>query len=1157
MILIPRSLVRVASCLVLLVGLAMCVGVRADCDISYGDQLHAWVQNDARSQSLALIEADFTSRLNNGRVVEYDSLKAQVPEIAATLDALSTQLTDGDRRRTRLDELAASLDLESEATDVLNKLLALAGDITALTQRLKVLEAPADRVAFRSMGGQHVGRSTLLSSIGGFTANRGDTLNSRYSFYMQVSFDGDGKLKNSEGGLKGNQADAAATGILFSPNAEPISKAIAAIYLIIRGVDDVRKNDECEERIRHQAKRAGDALRLLDKVLPTETEVFGIYKGLLGEAQKRFASNHVENVRAVSTLEARWRNLLAFTLARLDVASKTLTVEKVERLRRAYDTTDSSDLFFKEAALTQMTQQLRELKRFAQQEELLLGDACRNAPGVAAAENLLDRRREAAAQIDLVRKLNSLAPLRSEFGTVDEQLQRPVQRAEKLTRPGSYLKCAAPRKDRGARTRLDNTGAAQLPQVDGRISVETKEPPRSKSEINVPGREQAALVTRLSQGENLNENGALSMKYANLASRGVQRLMTLPRQVGVTRGSWRASEKTPSPFRALAVSQGSVQTALMPDGGSFCTIYKAGNLYRCGSPGNGDPGLIGEFPSAPGSPYRTIGEGSKDGGFGVDTRQLELDIAQAKSGIDKRISDLKTKNQAIAVAIPIWIVGNAEGMSALGQTYADKLTVESSARDAAAARDSIVLRETAQRLARFSRDRADPSLLRDLMHDIGALDSSLPNLPADVVMPDGPSLPGLTHRERVYPRDATTVQRRIAREKAKGWKLKDRTRQELHGRLTETAVRFAVGRRPGGEAIASALVLDAASLRFAESGALPEASLSTIAPNGEIVRRPYVGGAIPGNAIVMRVQRFDSESKFLDQQQSLARTALADGTLDRRPRLAALNLSTQMSGAARGVFYSGEILDGEALLETAKAVANLVTAWAPGISWGRDIYETITGADLITGEELDEFSRTFAIVGAITGGIASKGIHSVEVVSRGIKRYAPNVERLLDHPKFAPLAIKALEKIQSIRGETAKFFDHATEKLVTEKLRKKALKDYGADLLNITEHHVRKVVEIGHPFFDKTAVIEGGKNSGLVYMARAEKVGIHIANGKKIPLLAVPVELEGAHDWIKSAYWLDEAYSIGDVEKIPFRAVYGLQKIEKERRFVMLPRKGQ
>lgn len=80
---------------------------------------------------------------------------------------------------------------------------------------------------------------------------------------------------------------------------------------------------------------------------------------------------------------------------------------------------------------------------------------------------------------------------------------------------------------------------------------------------------------------------------------------------------------------------------------------------------------------------------------------------------------------------------------------------------------------------------------------------------------------------------------------------------------------------------------------------------------------------------------------------------------------------------------AGDIADG---------LLDLATSLTPGISWGRDLYEAISGKDLHSNEDLDKFSRSMAILGSISFGFASKPAVAIRVFEKLTK----NADILID-----------------------------------------------------------------------------------------------------------------------------------------------------------------
>ncbi len=51
---------------------------------------------------------------------------------------------------------------------------------------------------------------------------------------------------------------------------------------------------------------------------------------------------------------------------------------------------------------------------------------------------------------------------------------------------------------------------------------------------------------------------------------------------------------------------------------------------------------------------------------------------------------------------------------------------------------------------------------------------------------------------------------------------------------------------------------------------------------------------------------------------------------------------------------------GHVATRIADSLLDVAVSLTPGIGWGRDVYEAVTGVDLLSREELDIFSRSMA-----------------------------------------------------------------------------------------------------------------------------------------------------------------------------------------------------
>lgn len=98
-----------------------------------------------------------------------------------------------------------------------------------------------------------------------------------------------------------------------------------------------------------------------------------------------------------------------------------------------------------------------------------------------------------------------------------------------------------------------------------------------------------------------------------------------------------------------------------------------------------------------------------------------------------------------------------------------------------------------------------------------------------------------------------------------------------------------------------------------------------------------------------------------------------------------VGIATDSLRAAREYYQHDEFEEGHIAATIADVALDLATSFTPGVSWGRDIYEAITGKSLIDGGELDTFSRSMAVLGVVTVGFGSKIGKAMKVMGRAMK----------------------------------------------------------------------------------------------------------------------------------------------------------------------------
>ncbi|MBP6218910.1 MAG: pre-toxin TG domain-containing protein [Oligoflexales bacterium] len=118
-----------------------------------------------------------------------------------------------------------------------------------------------------------------------------------------------------------------------------------------------------------------------------------------------------------------------------------------------------------------------------------------------------------------------------------------------------------------------------------------------------------------------------------------------------------------------------------------------------------------------------------------------------------------------------------------------------------------------------------------------------------------------------------------------------------------------------------------------------------------------------------------------------------------------LNYATESLKISRDYYDNDEIEEGKIAAGVADVLLDLATSLTPVVSWGRDLYEAISGKDLHSGEELGEFSRSMAVLGVVTVGFGSK-------IGKACKFLA----KLMKGDKAAD-ALRASERVLGSAGE--------------------------------------------------------------------------------------------------------------------------------------------
>ena len=139
--------------------------------------------------------------------------------------------------------------------------------------------------------------------------------------------------------------------------------------------------------------------------------------------------------------------------------------------------------------------------------------------------------------------------------------------------------------------------------------------------------------------------------------------------------------------------------------------------------------------------------------------------------------------------------------------------------------------------------------------------------------------------------------------------------------------------------------------------------------------------------------------------------------------------------------------------EAAVILLDTALSFTPGVSFARDCYEAVTGRNLVTGEELDTFDRSMAVLGAVTGGLGSKiknvskGIEVVTDLMKGVARSEEGIAKVVRVSEKAKDVIDSAKNAKAVKipYETGE----ALQEITSEALKVRAKVDSGAPLYRV------------------------------------------------------------------------------------------------------------
>lgn len=1085
-----------ASRLLRLTAIAIVLGAPApsnadSCDTNHGRDLMSWVVNHAGRQSRALTTNDYTARFNNGRLGQYENIGKDALTQSKLFSQYATELRGMWPNGSSPIEAGDAVRIQAQSISYIDKLNSSAIVLRDIQDILSKMEEKPAVEEFIRAGHHHVGRSTLLASITALGLMAESTLRARYAVQVRASFDTEGKghdfgAEFGEGNETIQELETVGSQFAIYYWNAYVAMAVAAYYIIKFAVV-AQEYEECRKHIDAENELARAAVEKLGEVLPTTKEQFAEYERIITAAQNRFSTMHGASRSVLTRLDSQWQLLMAAAIANERAAATVLTSSRLDALRRAYEEGDSLQHVFDEVALSQLTKEIGAAYADVFASERSVGRACRNANGVQVAEDHLDLRRQRVAELKTLERVAAYAPLHEWMRRLRSQLEKMPSRAIELTSSRATLPCSVDGVDG-----IDIAAVATLSLPDSRVGPNIE------------------AWSELSDSVEMAEAHAAKDKPI------------------------RFSKSAPPAVDGVAPRTDDVQVVSGDFDGHliFCETVKIHGEWVCAGAG---PRLADEFQSGPGGPYRRATRGANDGGFAQDAKKLQGQIDAGRANIERRIDKLAQEQASIEKAVPSWLDHNESAMKNMEKNLDARLEVETQELEDTLNNIADLLGPIQGLLRDAAIVDGSKEKLADVVRSEGVVDPSIPDLPSEAVLPDGPDISGLTHRDRVYGGTSTSTERQIVREGQKTDEIDDPALRARYREAMAGAARF---KGVAGDVYSEALLLEAKSIRYAEKGRIPSPSALVVTPDGSVSQEPYLDGSRPESSFVQRLASFDLTSARFDQQAATIEQALSgDGAVDPIPRRIALQFASELHRQANLLFFGGQVVEGEALLSIATTVADVVSSWTPGVGLGRDIYEAVSGRNLLDGSSLDDLSRAAAIFGAVTGGYGSKAGKVGKAVSHAMDRVSPRWVKILDG-QFHVLAQKIYDRLPTYRGihvSDVVFDEHAFDR-------------------GFSQEELVKVINEGHPVMDSAPeLIRTGKLSPSAVPGLEHNTGLMFvlpvtgADGKA--LMTVATTVDGAPK-VVTGYIFDRANAT-NLDELGRVSVPGTNR----RRYEVLPKK--
>jgi hypothetical protein len=175
-------------------------------------------------------------------------------------------------------------------------------------------------------------------------------------------------------------------------------------------------------------------------------------------------------------------------------------------------------------------------------------------------------------------------------------------------------------------------------------------------------------------------------------------------------------------------------------------------------------------------------------------------------------------------------------------------------------------------------------------------------------------------------------------------------------------------------------------------------------------------------------KKVDAADRYVRRAEGVVERMQADPyqRMMHRPTLAMARDSVLLGDQS---LAGGALEDGQAYLDVAYQLADVAMGFVPGVGWGKDVYESVTGINLLTGQSLSDTERAFAVLGVLTVGVGSK-LANFGKVANLLRRFG-KMDELVDAEKLAEAMLEAERVFDSAKKfgyrSTDDFTDFATK----------------------------------------------------------------------------------------------------------------------------------